>query len=97
MDRSKFVPTCHHYGVIGHIKPQCHKSKREQNHVTRSLPKKPSGSKHIVCYHCGAFGHLRPIALSFMLLKESKEKRNLSFLEAMLKRVNRIWVKIACC
>ena len=26
-----------------------------------------------------------------------KEKRNLSFLEAMLKRVNRIWVKIACC
>ena len=29
-------------------------------------------------------------ALNFMFLKESKEKRNLSFLEAMLKRVNRI-------
>ena len=28
--------------------------------------------------------------LSFMFLKESKEKRNLSFLEVMLKRVNRI-------
>ena len=25
---SKFVPTCHHCGVIGHIKPQCHKLKR---------------------------------------------------------------------
>ena len=36
-------------------------------------------------------------ALNFMFLKESKEKRNLSFLEAMLKRVNRISVKIACC
>ena len=29
-------------------------------------------------------------ALNFMFLKESKEKRNLSFLEAILKRVNRI-------
>ena len=28
--------------------------------------------------------------LSFMFLKESKEKKNLSFLEAMLKRVNQI-------
>ena len=58
LDGSKFVPTCHNCGVIGHIKPQCHKLKRDQSHV-RSLPKKPSGSKHIVCHHCGAFGHLR--------------------------------------
>ena len=40
LDGSKFVPTCHHYGVIGHIRPQYHKLKREQNHVVRSLPKK---------------------------------------------------------
>ena len=26
---SKFVPTCHHYGMIGHIRPQFHKLKRE--------------------------------------------------------------------
>ena len=32
LDGSKFVPTCHHCGVIGHIRP--HKLKREQNHVT---------------------------------------------------------------
>ena len=57
LDGSKFVPTCHHCGVIGHIRPQCSKLKREQNHVVRSLPKKPSGLKHIVCHHCGAFGH----------------------------------------
>ena len=85
LDGSKFVPTCLYCGVIGHIRPQCHKLKREQNHMARSLPKKPSGPKYIVCHHCGVFGHLRP---SFMLLKESKEKRNLSFLEGMLKRVN---------
>ena len=45
---SKFVPTCHHCGVISHIRPQYHKLKKEQNHVVRSLPKKPSGLKHIV-------------------------------------------------
>ena len=40
LDGSKFVPTCHHYGVIGHIRLQYHKLKREQNHIVRSLPKK---------------------------------------------------------
>ena len=25
LNGSKFVPTCHHCGVIGHIRPQCHK------------------------------------------------------------------------
>ena len=29
LDGSKFVPTCHHCGVVGHIRPQCHKLKRE--------------------------------------------------------------------
>ena len=81
LDGSKFVPTCHHCGVIGHIRSQCHKLKREQNYVIRSLPKKPNRPKHIICHHCDAFGHLDLIALSFMLLKESKEKRNLSFLK----------------
>ena len=59
LDGSKFIPTCHHCDVIGDIRPQCHKLKREQNHVARSLPKKPSGPKQIVCHHCGAFGHQR--------------------------------------
>ena len=68
LDGSKFVPNCHHCGVIGHIRPQCPKLKREQNHVARSLPKKPSGPKHIVCHHCGAFGHLRPHCFKFQAL-----------------------------
>ena len=56
---SKFVPTYHHCNVIGHIRAQCSMLKREQNHVAKSFPKKPSGPKPIVCHHYGAFGHLR--------------------------------------
>ena len=50
LSRSKFVLTCHHCGVIGHIRPQCSMLKKEQNHGVRSLPKKPSGPKLIVCH-----------------------------------------------
>ena len=75
LDGSKFVPTCHHCGVIGHIRPQCHKLKREQNQVAKSIPKKFSGPKHIVCHHCAAFGHLRPHCSKFHALKKIKIKR----------------------
>ena len=64
---SKFVPTCHHCGVIGHIRPQCSMLKKEQNHGARSLPKKPSG----------AFGHLRPHCSKFQALKRIKRKEKL--------------------
>ena len=73
LDESKFVPTCHHCGVIGHIRRQC-LMLREQNHVTRSISKKPSGPKPIVCHHCGAFGHLRPHCSKFQALKRVKRK-----------------------
>ena len=77
LDESKFVPTCHHCGVINHIRPQCSKLKREQNRVARSLLKKPSGPKHIVCHYCGAFGHLRPHCSKFHVLKRIKRKEKL--------------------
>ena len=86
LDGSKFVPTCHHCGVIGHIRPQCHKLKREQNHMVRSLPKKPSGPKHIVCHHCGAFGHLRPHCSKFHALKRIKRKEKLELLGSCAKK-----------
>ena len=82
----KFVPTCHHCGVIGYIRPQCHKLKREQTHITRSLPKKPSGHKHIVCHHCGAFGHLRPHCSMVNALKKIKRKEKLEFLGSCAKK-----------
>ena len=77
---SKFISTCHHCDVIGHIKPQCSMLKREQNYVARSLPKEPSGPKHIVCHHCDAFGHLRPYRSKFQALKRIKIKEKLEFL-----------------
>ena len=54
--------------------------KREQNHVARSFPKKPSGLKHIVCHQCGAFGHLRPHCSKFQALKKIKRKEKLKLL-----------------
>ena len=66
--------------MIGHIRPQCPKLKREQNHVARSLPKKLSGPKHIVCHHFGAFGHLRPHCSKFQALKRIKRKEKLKLL-----------------
>ena len=86
LDRSKFVPTCHYCGVIGHIRPQCHKLKKEQNHVTRSLPKKSSRPKHIVCHYCGAFGHLRPHCSKFHALKRIKRKEKLELLGSCVKK-----------
>ena len=53
------------------------KLKREQNNVARSLPKKPSRPKRIVCHHCGAFGHLRPQCSKFHAFKRIKRKEKL--------------------
>ena len=79
LDGSKFIPTYHYCDVIGHIRLQCSKLKRKQNHVARSLSKKPSGPKHIVCHHCGAFGHLRPHCSKFQAFKRIKRKEKLEF------------------
>ena len=86
LNGSKFVPTCHHCGVISHIRPQCSMLKREQNYVASSLPKKPSGPKHIICHHCGAFGHLRPQCSKFHALKRIKRKEKLEFLGSCAKK-----------
>ena len=93
MDGSKFVPTCHHCGVIGHIRPQCPKLKREQTFVIRSLPKKPSGPKHIVCHHCGAFGHLRPHCSKFQALKRIKRKEKLELLGSCALKAKPDWME----
>ena len=80
LSASKFVPTCHHCGVISHIRPQWPMSKKDQNHGARSFPKKPSGPKPIVCHHCGVFGHLRPYCSKFQALKRIKRKDKLELL-----------------
>ena len=57
LNGSKFFPTCHHCGMIGYIRPQCHKLKKEQNHVARSLPKKHVSFALYLCTN--GFVHLR--------------------------------------
>jgi len=47
----KFVPTCHHCGVVGHIRPHCYKLNRISNSY---------GSFRPICHHCGIKGHTRP-------------------------------------
>ena len=80
LDGSKFVPNCHYCGVIGHIRPQCSLLKKKQNHVARSLFKRPCEHKPIVCHHCGAFGHLRPHYSKFQTFNRIKRKEKLEFL-----------------
>ena len=72
--------------VISHIRPQCHKLKREQNHVAKSLPKKPSGPKHIICHHYSAFGYLWPQWSKFHVFKRIKRKEKLEFLGSYAKK-----------
>ena len=86
LNGSKFVSTCYHYGVIGHIRPQCSMLKIEQNHIARSFPKKPSGPKHIICHYCGAIGHLRPHCFKFQVLKRIKRKEKLALLGSCAKK-----------
>ena len=43
----QFIPTCHNCGIIGHIRPHCHKL----NRVSYS-----HGSFVPVCHHCGGKG-----------------------------------------
>ena len=54
--------------------------------MARSLPKKPSGPKHIVCHHYGAFGHLRPHCSKFHALKRIKRKEKLELLGRYAKK-----------
>ena len=63
--------------MIGHIRHQRSKLKREQNNIARSLPKKPSRPKRNVCHHCGTFGHLRPQCSKFHAFIRIKRKEKL--------------------
>ena len=75
LDGSKFVPTCHHCGVIGHIRPQCHELRREQNQVGRFIPKSlvDLNTLYVTIVVPLVIEDLN--ALSFILLKKKKEKR----------------------
>ena len=39
LDGSKFFQTCHHCGVSSHIRPHCHKLKRDKTKLLNPFPK----------------------------------------------------------
>ena len=47
----KFIPTCHHCGRIGHIRPTCFKLNRMHDSFS---------SYELICHNCGVIGHIRP-------------------------------------
>ena len=58
---SKFVPTCHHFHIVGHIRPNCPKLKSLSTSKVRPPSRKLSSSKTTyICHHCGVSGHTRP-------------------------------------
>ena len=67
---SKLVPTCHHCGVSGHIRPQCHKLKREQTKLLDSFLKSLMDLNTLFVTIVVPLVILDHIALSFKLLKE---------------------------
>ena len=67
---SKLVPTCHHCGVSGHIRPQCHKLKREQTKLLDSFLKSLMDLNTLFVTIVVPLVILDHIALSFKILKE---------------------------
>ncbi|KAK9951148.1 hypothetical protein M0R45_006607 [Rubus argutus] len=60
----RFVPTCHHCGKLGHIRPNCYNLKK----MSRNPPlvnKGPQIKRFIpICHNCGKNGHIRPNCLA---------------------------------
>ena len=55
---SKFVPTCHHCHIVGHIMPTCPKLSSSK---IRPPSRKPSSSKTThVYHHCDGSSHTHP-------------------------------------
>ena len=60
-EKSKFVPTCHHCNIVGHIRPNCPKLRSLSTSKVRPSSRKPSSSETThVCHHCGASGYTHP-------------------------------------
>ena len=58
---SEFVPTCHHYHIVGHSRPNCPKLRSLSTSKVRPPSRKPSNSKTThVCHHYGTLGYTRP-------------------------------------
>ena len=56
-----FVPTCHLYGVVGHIRPNCSLMRQKPKSETRFIVRNIDVPKFVhVCHFCGVSDHIRP-------------------------------------
>ena len=56
-----FVPTCHRFGVVGHIRPNYCLLRQEPKPMTRNLSRNTDIPKFVhVCHFCGVCGHIHP-------------------------------------
>ena len=56
-----FVPTCHLYGVVGYIRPNCSLLGQKSNSETRIVVRNIDVPKFVpVCHFCGIRGHICP-------------------------------------
>ena len=59
--KSVFVPTCHLYGVVDHIRPNCSLLRHKPKPVTRFASRNTDVPKFVhVCHFCGVFSHIYP-------------------------------------
>ena len=60
-NKSVFVPTCHHCGVVGHIRPNCSLLRQKPKSKTRFAVRNTDIPKFIpVCHFCGVSSYIRP-------------------------------------
>ncbi|KAG5516684.1 hypothetical protein RHGRI_037430 [Rhododendron griersonianum] len=57
---SKFMPTCHHCGVKGHIRPHCRKLQAPNTSHTNVVYSHDHNKFISTCHFCGVKGHIRP-------------------------------------
>ena len=77
----KFIPTCHHCGIVGHIRPNCFKLNRIPNSFSSFKP---------TCHHCEIIGHIRPNCA-----KLRNKKVNVSPKKKKIERpkIKSIWIR----
>ena len=59
--KSVFVPTCHLWGVVGHIRPNCSLLRKKSKSKTRLAVRNTNVPKFVpICHFCGVSNHIRP-------------------------------------
>jgi hypothetical protein len=83
--QGKFVPTCHHCGIIGHIRPNCYLLKSQKSWKKLDAPKKgsvdPSPSKYAIPYR----RHISQRDKGFVICENANNK----FAEPVKKHSNK--------